>query len=219
MNYSIEKYNSKNGNFDDWSEDFRALARITKCTNDDAKHLIRLYLDEAGKAALRRLDQADLADADTIIEALRPHLRPIFQKEEAQDALEYMRRGNRELEQFGRLIAKTVAIAYPSMSAPDADEMVTSKFIRGLDGELRQRLEYQSPKTFQQALQIALQQERNISVQMSERKEKNIKQDYYKLQTDLKNMQKKDLAGLPQGNPPKEVCQLCQRENHIALQC
>ena len=54
---------------------------------------------------------------------------------------------------------------------------------------------------------------------MSERKEKNIKQDYYKLQTDLKNMQKKNSAGLPQGNSPKEVCQLCQRENHTAIQC
>ena len=150
MNYSIEKFDYKTTSFTKWAEDFKALAVMTRCADNEAKYLIRLYLDDKGKAALKKLSVAELAIVDTILDALEPHLVSPFQRQEAQDVVENIKRGNRDLEQFSRFLSKSISLAYPDMSNRSKEEMKINKFIRALDGELRQRLETNTPATYQE---------------------------------------------------------------------
>ena len=217
--YTIEKFDSKNGDFEEWALDFESLAKITRCPDQDAKHLIRLYLDEPAKAVLKKLTAAELAVVDSILDALRPKLAPNFRKEEAQDALEHLKQGNRDLKQFGRLINKTVSLAYASLNDDEADKMSTKYFIRGLESELRQRLEVCNPKTYKEAIQFALQQERYLTVRMTERKDKDVRQDLAKLQNDFKNFTRTENRVSPNYIPNKAVCQLCMGGGHTAPNC
>ena len=219
MNYSIEKFDYKTTSFTEWAEDFRALAIMTRCADDEAKYLIRLYLDDEGKVALKKLTAAELATVDTILDALEPHLVPPFQRQEAQDVVENIKRGNRDLEQFSRFLAKSISLAYPDMSNRSKEEMKINKFIRALDGELRQRLETNTPATYQELVARALQQERNIQLYNTEKLAKINKQEVNRFQTECKRFEQQESGIAQNPNPKKAACQLCRSSGHEAPTC
>ena len=220
-NYSIDKYDDKNMSFEEWAEDFRSLAIITQCPDDKAKHLIRLFLNEAGKLALKKLTQEETAMIDSLITALKRELAPTFLQDEAQDSLEQVRRGNQTIEHYGRLIAKTVSLAYPSLNIDDADKMSKKCFIRGLDSELRRRVEISNPINFQETISNALHQEHYLTAQKKEKRNKNAKQELTKLYSDFKDLQgiKRNKNSLTTAQNWNKRCQLCQSSGHKALKC
>ena len=230
--YTIDKFDSKRMDFSDWSEDFKALVTITQCAAANVKFLIRFYIDEVGKAALKRLTPAELANADSIIAALERELKPTFLKEEAQDALPHLKRGNQDLEKFSRLVAKTIKRAYPSLDQGDEEDMKKKHFLKGISPELRRRLEVGEPKPYPELVKSALHQERCMIVEMNEKKEDTIKQDYFKLQNDYKVLQRNANNNFnykninPNTNSETtsdsqglKLCQLCGKPGHGALTC
>ena len=221
INYTIDKYDDKNMEFEDWAEDFRSLAIMTQCPDDKAKHLIRLFLDETGKAALKKLTQAETATTDSLIAGLKRELTPTFLQDEAQDSLEHLRRGKLPIEYYGRVIAKTVSLAYPSLNNDDTDRMSKKYFIRGLDSELCQRVEISNPINFQKTILNALHQERYLTIQRNEKKNQNSKQELMKLvQTNFRNFQQiKSNQNSSTKQNQKKQCQLCQSTKHEALKC
>ena len=141
-------------------------------------------------------------------------------QDKAQDSLEQLRRGNLTIEHYGRLITKTVLLAYPSLNNDDADRMSKKYFMRGLESELRQHVETSNPINFQKTILNALHQERYLTIQRNEKKNQNSKQELMKLQTNFRNFQQiKSNRNSSTNQNWKKQCQLCQSTEHEALKC
>ena len=117
--FTIDKY-SPNKDFKNWLDDFEALINALDYEPARVKHLIRLYLDGYGKDVLSELRDNQKTNFATIKLNLVP-LMPNkgLSKEESQDTLNGLKKGNKSVDNFANEIRKLVRDAYPLLNADE----------------------------------------------------------------------------------------------------
>ena len=225
----------------DWFASFERIARANEW--DDAKcgRMISAYLRGPAGDHFEKIDARDKANYDVIKKSITDRFCPADMRRSAYGTLASRKQGKMEsVTEFAAVIQRLVFRSFPSEVSNDIIEMTAREhFILGLKPNLMRRVTMADPKTFSDAIRVALREEsleESLAPQRVSSVEPQNDQMTQVIGLLTKLLEKKDSPGNSRNNfrrnnrfqnsggrnksfNSRPVCNFCNKSGHVERTC
>eukprot|EP00794_Sanderia_malayensis_P007624 gene7624-8464_t len=154
-------YGYPNDDVIDWFASFERIARANEWDTAKCGRMVSAYLRGPAGDHFEKVPEEEKADYEAVKKSLIERFSPADMRRSAYSTLAGRKQGRREtVNEFASVIQRLVFRSFPSDASSEIIEMTAREhFILGLRPKLMNRVTMADPKTFSDAIRIALREE------------------------------------------------------------